>query len=323
MGILVQVALTEGLGGAVAGICADSVLYAIDSAKVRAQQKAAQGDWRILFRGMGPTILLGSVPVFGTFFLTYAPLKELILQPPRHNHHHHGREALNHRTTTPHTREEKNCNEATNNQLSPSVTQQQLWLSIAALVCAIPATVIGVPADVIKKRLVLGLDQTAWTAVRHVWQQQGSRGLFAGWHVNLIRDLPFAGIKIGLYESFVQTYQQSVGKATTDPISPTGAAMCGVASGVACAILTCPLDVVNTRIKAGSLSTNQLGPATWEILSQEGITALFRGVVLRSVVLGVGSCIFWPIQKSLAQHFQQSTTDCPVPPHVRDRLWNY
>ena len=121
MGRLVQTALAESAGGAVAGIVADSVLYAIDSAKVRAQHKSVSslsiGNSSILFRGLAPTVLLGSLPVFGTFFLFYAPLRVTLQE--------HGYDHL---------------------------------IPIASTVCAVPATLVGVPADVIKKRLVLGID---------------------------------------------------------------------------------------------------------------------------------------------------------------------
>ena len=79
-------------------------------------------------------------------------------------------------------------------------------------------------------------------------QTQGWKGFFAGWHVNLIRDLTFAVVKIGIYEVMAKQYQDYY---QIKQISPVGASVCGVGSGVACAIITCPLDVVNTAIKAG------------------------------------------------------------------------
>lgn len=273
MGRLVQTALAESAGGAAAGIVADSVLYAIDSAKVRAQHKSAAslsvGNISILFRGLAPTVLLGSLPVFGSFFLFYAPLR-VVLQE-------HGYEQL---------------------------------LPLASAICAVPATVVGVPADVIKKRLVLGVDPNVRAAISSATAERGMRGLFAGWHVNLVRDLPFAGVKIGLYEWFAYTWKMLNHIPIDQPITPGGAATCGVTSGVVCAVLTCPLDVVNTRIKAGNVETSSILRVGSEILKKEGVTALFRGVALRSLVLGAGSSIFWPIQRSVA-HWLQPYESCP------------
>jgi solute carrier family 25 S-adenosylmethionine transporter 26 len=282
MVLLLQTALAEATGGAVAGVVADTVLYAIDSAKVRAQSKPVAGAGTgisILFRGLVPTILLGSVPVFGIFFFVYAPIRD--------------------------TLREEGCSQ---------------FLPIASTVCAVPATIVGVPADVLKKRLVLGMDPTITQAIQHVTAKQGWRGLFAGWHVNLIRDLPFAGVKIGLYEWFVYQWRSQYQLPTNHPITPTGAALCGVASGVCCAVLTCPLDVVNTRIKAGgveSMSSSMVQVAS-QIVKKEGIPALFRGVGMRSIVLGIGSSIFWPIQRTVA-HALQPYEQCPV----KDILMDY
>ena len=274
MGRLVQIALTEATGGAAAGIVADTVLYAIDSLKIRAQHKSSAaivstGNFSILFRGFLPTILLGSVPVFGSFFLFYAPLRV--------------------------TLQEKGYD-----QLLP----------IASAFCAIPATVIGVPADVIKKRLVLGIDPNVRTAITRATATHGWQGLFAGWHVNLLRDLPFTGIKIGLYEWFVSEWKLWNNMNMDQPITPAGAAVCGVTSGVACGILTCPLDVINTRIKSGNVGTNSILLVGTEIMKKEGLAAFFHGVTLRAFVLGVGSFIFWPVQRFVAHAFQPFDT-CP------------
>ncbi|KAL3897353.1 MAG: hypothetical protein SGARI_006941 [Bacillariaceae sp.] len=261
MNWILQTALAEAAGGAAAGVVADSVLYALDSAKVRQQSTPVKGssNFRILFRGLVPTVALGSVPVFGTFFLLYAPLRETL---------HH--------------------------------SEYQSLLPLASAVCAVPATLVGIPADVIKKRLVLGVDPNVSAAVRHVMRDRGWRGLWAGFQVNLVRDIPFAAVKVGLYESFAGYYKEWNGQSKRDMITPQGAAICGVTSGIACAVLTCPLDCINTRIKGGSTSSTSIIEVGKQIVKESGVTALFRGVVMRSIVLGIGSSIFWPIQRSMA-----------------------
>jgi len=273
MGRLVQLSIAEAAGGGAAGVLADAILYGIDSAKVRAQHKSASSltprNISILFKGLVPTVMLGSLPVFGTFFLLYAPIK-VVLQENGYG------------------------------QLLP----------VASVICAIPATVIGVPADVLKKRLVLGIDPSIQVALARVTEKQGIKGLFAGWHVNLIRDLPFSAIKIGLYEWFVHEWKQLNHYSMDEPITPAGAAACGISSGVACAVITCPLDVINTRIKAGGVEANSILQVGAKILEVEGVSALFQGVMLRSFVLGVGSFIFWPIQRAVADRLQPYQT-CP------------
>jgi hypothetical protein len=277
---LLRTALVEAAGGAVAGVVADTVLYAIDSAKVRTQSAptingvpsgttiSSSNNIRILFRGIIPTVALGSVPVFGTFFFLYAPIRDLL----RHADYEH-------------------C------------------LPLASAICAVPATLVGIPSDVIKKRLVLGIDANVFAAVSHVTAERGWRGLWAGWHVNLLRDLPFAVVKVGLYELFMSYYKVWYGMGEKDVIPPQGAAICGVASGVGCAILTCPLDVINTRIKSGGTTSTSILEVGKQIVSKEGASSLFRGVAIRSVVLGIGSSIFWPIQRSVAHNLRPDYHD--------------
>mmetsp|Transcript_14934 Transcript_14934/g.30776 ORF Transcript_14934/g.30776 Transcript_14934/m.30776 type:complete len:283 (+) Transcript_14934:223-1071(+) len=270
MYFLLQTALAEAAGGAAAGLVADSVLYAVDSAKVRAQSVPKTGTsagLRILFRGIVPSILLGSVPVFGSFFLLYAPVREVL------------------------------CHS------SPG-QNNAIFLPVASVCAAVPATIIGVPSDVIKKRLVLGIDADFSATIRQVTAQSGWRGLFAGWHVNLIRDLPFAAVKIGLYEVFVSQYKAWYGLSKRDPISPQGAALCGITSGVGCAVLTCPLDVVNTKIKASETTSTSILEIGKNVLRNDGLSGLFRGVAMRSIVLGLGSSMFWPIQRSVSAYWQ-------------------
>ena len=39
-----------------------------------------------------------------------------------------------------------------------------------------------------------------------------------------------------------------------------------------------------------------------QIVQTEGMAVLWKGVVLRSVVLGVGSLVFWPIQHTVTRY---------------------
>jgi Mitochondrial carrier protein len=158
-------------------------------------------------------------------------------------------------------------------------------------------------------------------AIQHVIScDRGWRGFFVGYQVNLIRDIPFAAVKVGLYEMFATNYQIWNGQSTMDPISPHGAALCGVASGVTCSILTCPLDYINTRIKDGSTTSTSVWEVCKQIVKRHGVSALYRGVVMRSIVLGVGFSIFWPIQRTTAQWLQPNYQKDP---NFHDRLEDF
>ncbi|KAJ1447567.1 mitochondrial carrier domain-containing protein [Pelagophyceae sp. CCMP2097] len=255
---LSRYAWTESVGGASAGVTADMVLYGIDSYKVRLQSGAAfeAAPGGSIFRGLVPSLLLGSVPTFGLFFLVFAPAREL---------------------------------------LNRSGCQ---WLTpLAATTCAVPASIIAVPSDLIKKRLVLGVDRSFGGAVAAIVSQRGGwRNLFLGWRVNVLRDVPFATVKVGLYELTVCVARRYAPRADDAVVSSCS----GVLSGAATALLTCPLDVVNTRIKGGTVEARSILGAAREIARTEGACGLFRGVGIRAFIVGLGSAIFWPIQTRVA-----------------------
>ena len=58
----------------------------------------------------------------------------------------------------------------------------------------------------IKKRIVLGVDSSAMNIVNQIIKVDGIGGLFLGWQANLVKDVPFAALKLTLYEGVWQLY---------------------------------------------------------------------------------------------------------------------
>lgn len=151
-------------------------------------------DPRKLFKGVGTVALCGSAPAFGFFFGVYEPFKYLIEDRFR-------------------------CD--------PTVAV--LGASVAG---AVPASIIGVPTDVIKKRLVLGLAETPMGAARQVIAERGGvRGLFIGWEANLLKDVPFAAFKLSLYEGLMRFYLYMAPRPNSTVQAWESSAI-GVASGM-------------------------------------------------------------------------------------------
>jgi hypothetical protein len=61
-----------------AGSFTDLMFYSLDSAKVRIQAGQTVGRLSILFKGMLPTVLSGSLPSNAVFFATFTPLKNAL-----------------------------------------------------------------------------------------------------------------------------------------------------------------------------------------------------------------------------------------------------
>ena len=74
-------------------------------------------------------------------------------------------------------------------------------------------------------------------------------------------------------------------------------------------MVTNPLDVINTRIKAAADVSSQgmLHTAT-QIVKTEGVPALFAGLPPRILIFGVGSSIFWTVHAKVKSSLSVPTS---------------
>lgn len=243
-----------GLCAGAAGVFTELIFYSLDSYKV-VQQAGEKFKFSTLFRGALPIALLGSGPSFASFFLFYYPTKSVL------------EEYVGSSTGIP--------------------------VLAASLIGAVPSSLAWVPADVVKKRLLLTSSSTVTSAIREVYRESGLLGFTLGWRANILKDIPFAVLKMSLYEGIASVYfYVTSSERTSSQLTDAEAAGIGFASGAVTAIVTCPLDCVNTRIKSGELS-DRIVAAHGEIIRKDGIQALFRGLAPRIVMLGCGSTLFW------------------------------
>mmetsp|Transcript_39688 Transcript_39688/g.55101 ORF Transcript_39688/g.55101 Transcript_39688/m.55101 type:complete len:300 (+) Transcript_39688:46-945(+) len=262
--------------GYVGGLVTDVVFYVLDSYKVQQQTQtlSAAGtsiSSRIqisqLARGIGPISLLGSGTSFALFFSIYGPLKDGIVS--------------SHAYASPTT-------------TSPALASNSVSIAIASMFAAVPATIIGIPADTVKKQVVVGNYPSALSAATAIWRQRGPYGFLVGWRANLVRDIPFSAVKMTLYESMATLCHSVRGVSANEHLSPLDSSLVGFASGGFTAVFSNPLDVLNTRIKA-SVGLNSMGiiDTTRHIARKEGISVFFRGIVPRVLIFGFGSSVFW------------------------------
>lgn len=120
------------------------------------------------------------------------------------------------------------------------------------------ASVIYVPSEVLKTRLQLqgrhnnpffksGYNYRSTTdACRTIIRQEGFGALFFGYKATIFRDLPFSALQFAFYEKLRKYAKESVGSQDIGlPLEILTATSAGGAAGV----LTCPMDVVKTRIQ--------------------------------------------------------------------------
>lgn len=255
----------SGVTGSLAGVSTELIFYGLDSYKVT-KQAGKSVKFNRLFTGALPIALSGSGPAFAVFFSCYHTVRDL-----------------------------------TQNSQYASMS-----VLIASALSAIPYSFVGVPADVCKKQLIIESASnptiTLKEVVKHIYKQHGWKGYFLGWKANMTKDVPFAGIKMTLYEACAYLYLKTTRPQEFLTSHPTldskllfgyESAIVGFLSGAMTTILTTPLDCVNTRIKSGEIVNMGLIDAHVYIVKKDGFKALYRGLVPRMAVIGFGSTVFW------------------------------
>lgn len=280
-------AVNTGLSATFAGVMTEIIFYGLDSYKV-VQQAGEKIKFSKLFRGSIPIALTGAAPSYGVFFVLYNPIRNVL-----------------------------------NDQLGPG--KESVSVLLSSIIAGIPSSVVYVPADVVKKQILLGTvgkgadgkSHSVLQTARHLAQTEGIGRLFLGWKANLYKDVAFSAIKMSLYEGLARAYldfkikdveEKSDKVVDADSLSSLEAAGVGFVSGVCTAIATCPIDCVNSRIKSGELANFDVMHAHLEIIRKDGMSALFRGVVARSIMLGLGSTVFWYLQAS-SMHLLTGSAD--------------
>ncbi|KAK5734159.1 hypothetical protein LTR17_009142 [Elasticomyces elasticus] len=121
------------------------------------------------------------------------------------------------------------------------------------------ASPLYVPTEVLKTRLQLqgrynnpyfssGYNyRSSLNAIRTIVRTEGVAELFSGYKATLFRDLPFSALQFAFYEQEQKWAKQWVGPGTD--IGLTLEILTGASAGGMAGVLTCPMDVVKTRIQ--------------------------------------------------------------------------
>ena len=236
------------LAGGIGGTSGDMLMHSLDTVKTRQQGDPhmppkyttmsttystifrQEGVPRGLYGGVTPA-LLGSFPGTVIFFGTYEWSKRYMLD----------------RGT------------------APSIS----YLT-AGFIADLAASVVYVPSEVLKTRLQLqgryknpyfnsGYNyRSTWDAAKTIVRTEGLPALFYGYRATLWRDLPFSALQFAFYEKERYWAMQWVGSRDIGLSLEIATAM---TAGAMAGTLTCPLDVVKTRLQT------QKNPATNPIAS--------------------------------------------------------
>ncbi len=276
------------------------VFFPIDTVKTRLQAKGGfflNGGWKGIYKGIG-SITVASAPsgmsfvvfrllvfvvivlmeiIASLFFVTYDSAK-IILKPIISNH-------------------------IKNQNLSDSITHM-----ISASLGEISACFVRVPAEVIKQRTQAFKHNSSLDSLKSILKNENKegilKGLYRGWGITIMREIPFTIIEYPLYEYLKKVVAK---KSNKEKASPSQGALCGsIAGGVAAAITT-PLDVIKTRkmLHKDQISVSKLVSS---IIKEEGYSSFWRGIGPRTMWMSFGGAIFLGVYETVSSFIPKPTT---------------
>lgn len=203
-------------------------------------------------------------------------------------------------------------------------------------------SIVRVPAEVINKKLQLGMSKDFGGALKEIFlQSSGRASLWNAWGSVLLRDVPFGGIQIMLYELGKDLLQRNI-SAIPAFIPSSGLPadiLVGSIVGAFTAFITTPADVLVTRIAMASgkndssvaeeeeeaiLVKARNNNSAWghveAICKTEGIAGFFSGSIQRAAYYFVLSALFFGLYESTSRLAQQPAYSLHQVELVRDQV---
>lgn len=182
---------------------------------------------------------------------------------------------------------------------------------VAASMGEAMACLVRVPTEVVKAKMQTSHSATLIDTFQSVLQEtHGSNlstftgGLYRGYGMTLMREIPFAMIQFPLYEGAKVWWSESQGS----PVNPVQAAACGSASGGFAAGVTTPLDVIKTRLMLGADRDGKLYTSAADVVRRvwqtEGASTFFSGIQPRVMWISIGGFVFFGAYEGFKQAVQ-------------------
>ncbi|KAL7273866.1 hypothetical protein RUND412_003248 [Rhizina undulata] len=194
-------------------------------------------------------------------------------------------------------------------QLSPMAN-----LTTGAITRAVVGTIM-MPITIIKVRYESTLYSytSILSASKDIYKTEGIRGFFSGWGATAIRDAPYAGLYVLLYEhskkSLSKIYAVKNGAKGGEMDYSTAAAIntiSGAGAGALATAITNPFDALKTRIQVAPEKYRNLWHAASMVVMEDAAgrwkgRALFDGLGLRMARKAVSSAVVWGLYEGMVR----------------------
>ena len=156
------------ISGGIAGTSVDVALFPLDTIKTRLQSSSGfikAGGFKGIYKGLSAAAI-GSAPGAALFFSTYETMKQKM-----HS-----------------------------SELTKKVPEPVIHMTAAS--CGeVAACLVRVPTEVVKQRMQTGMQSKVSQTVMHIMSKEGGfLGLYKGFGITIMREIPFAFIQFPLYE---------------------------------------------------------------------------------------------------------------------------
>eukprot|EP01132_Coremiostelium_polycephalum_P009983 gene9983-12237_t len=270
--------------GAASGLLADSIMHPIDTIRARLQvEKVGQVQYRGTFHALNsiikkegvsylykgfPIVATATIPAHALYFFGYEYSKSKLLQSPL------GDGVISHFTS--------------------------------GFIADALGSLVWVPMDIIKQRLQvqtntmkLNPNQTYYKGSFHaasvIMREEGVRGFYRGFWPALATYGPLVGIYFSVYEKSKRTISSLLNYGPNDKLPVVFQLSAGFFAGSVSAAVTCPLDVIKTRIQVQRGTESQVYKGFFDALKtiyrEEGFKAFSKGMGARILWIAPGNAI--------------------------------
>lgn len=155
------------------------------------------------------------------------------------------------------------------------------------------------------------------SAAKDIVAKEGLRGFFAGFGATAIRDAPYAGLYVLIYEQAKAQINAlsdvakeigadglAIGMPTASSAATTNFAS-GVLAAVSATTMTNPFDAIKTRLQLMPGKYSNMWQAAGRMLKEEGMRSMFDGLSLRIGRKALSSALAWTVYEELIRRAEQ------------------
>lgn len=152
-------------------------------------------------------------------------------------------------------------------------------------------------------------------AARDTVSKEGVRGFFAGFGATAVRDAPYAGLYVLIYEQAktqLGAFSSVVGGLEVENVSRSMSSSAtinfgsGVVAATAATTLTNPFDAIKTRLQIAPGRYRNMLQAAKVMLREEGFRSMLNGLSLRIGRKAISSALTWTVYEELIRRAERA-----------------